>query len=701
MNDSRETVSYEVLVRRGARWQIHARFGDGQQKDAMDEGRAVRNFPAVVAVKVVKEVYDPDRGTSRDFVLARYGAGGDGDDDTPRADGRRTMSRQPRETEWAEADDRGLGTPLRRGPIGGLTSITRSSPTARRPTTSLGGRLIMMVGGALLAATAFSGMIGMMLGGSFSAETRSQIVFGLFVFMFVISLVALSRLYITPWDSFGKGKKEANDKEERSPLSPWSPEKDKDKSPGEGADGDSAEKKTVALSASLPDEIKARFQAAAKKGIKMADRRYFLHPAVRQRPPKRAAEGASRQALDLMGFLSQAMGSLKGRQGALDQQTLFAANLFLAGACEVLAKKNKVDKGAATTLLVKCIQALGTKKTQADGFGRNYAEYLGDPRYRAMYDAGASAMTGHLDAGVPVAGKLEEALVGWAKPQPSDHPDAPVTVMFTDMVGSTRLAQEQGDVIAQQVIRVHNQVVRHALTKFNGREVKHTGDGIMAAFPMPANAVDAAMAIQLGARDHTTAHPDLPLRVRIGMHSGDAIVENNDLFGTTVQLAARICGIAGPDRIFVHDVVRSLCKDKAFRFVDRGAHQLKGIDGPVTIHEVIWNRGPSQPQPEPEPEPVALVPELGAPSGQAPEVLETTSKPRLPTLSELKSDSEAAPPLDDGGQDMAAASPSGIGADPFRPKQAPVTINSQQPTAVSPVPASVPADGSSAPQRKE
>ena len=116
------------------------------------------------------------------------------------------------------------------------------------------------------------------------------------------------------------------------------------------------------------------------------------------------------------------------------------------------------------------------------------------------------------------------------------------TILFTDLESSTALTQRLGDEGAQEVLRGHNTTVRKALEAHGGREVKHTGDGIMAAFPSAVRAVEAALQVQ---RDLAGGE----VRVRIGLNAGEPIAEDDDLFGTAVQLAARICDRAEPGQV--------------------------------------------------------------------------------------------------------------------------------------------------------
>jgi class 3 adenylate cyclase len=160
------------------------------------------------------------------------------------------------------------------------------------------------------------------------------------------------------------------------------------------------------------------------------------------------------------------------------------------------------------------------------------------------------------------------------------------TVLFTDMVGSTAATQALGDEAAFQLLDVHDRIVRDALERTRGREVKHTGDGIMAAFVSAAAATRCAIEIQETLARHNDEQPDLALSLRIGMASGEPIEHHNDLFGSTVQLAARLCACAEPHQIVVSNAVAELCAGKKFPFRDGGHVSLKGFDQPMHVHVI-------------------------------------------------------------------------------------------------------------------
>jgi len=162
------------------------------------------------------------------------------------------------------------------------------------------------------------------------------------------------------------------------------------------------------------------------------------------------------------------------------------------------------------------------------------------------------------------------------------------TILFTDIVESTTLTQTLGDEAALALFDVHNTVVRNALTDQGGREVKHTGDGIMASFVSAAAAVRCAAQIQRDLAKHADNQRDQPVKVRIGAAAGEPVEQHHDLFGYTVQLAARLCSHASPEQILVSNAIAELCLGKGFSFQDVGEVALKGFDRPVRAHAVAW-----------------------------------------------------------------------------------------------------------------
>ena len=283
----------------------------------------------------------------------------------------------------------------------------------------------------------------------------------------------------------------------------------------------------------------------------------------------------------------------------------FGVILFLAGAAETLARRFKVAAREVTTILSEQIETLGVSASMALGFAANIDEYLLDKRYFEMYAAGRGGVLGQGedtkgDSGMSTAFKLwktPKAPPGQdlnASEDPKHYDNAPgdqehygfVAVLFTDIVGSTHKQQTMGDAWLMNVVRAHNDIVREAISKHGGREIKHTGDGIMASFPAVVSSVEAALAMQDGIQKFSEMMPDLAFEICVGISAGEPIHESGDLFGTPVNLAARVLSKASAHETAVSSIVREMCRGKSVIFEEIGRFDLKGFEEPQPIFRV-------------------------------------------------------------------------------------------------------------------
>lgn len=161
-------------------------------------------------------------------------------------------------------------------------------------------------------------------------------------------------------------------------------------------------------------------------------------------------------------------------------------------------------------------------------------------------------------------------------------------IMFTDLKDSTRMTTLYGDAKALHLLHVHNALTRNSLNAHRGREIKHTGDGIMASFASVPDAVECAIAIQKAFAAYNQEHAEAPLYLRIGMSAGEPIEEHGDLFGKAVQLAARLCAHAEPAQILIDQVVLDQWSGKQLPFADLGEVTPKGFTYAVRVYEVQW-----------------------------------------------------------------------------------------------------------------
>jgi class 3 adenylate cyclase/tetratricopeptide (TPR) repeat protein len=182
-----------------------------------------------------------------------------------------------------------------------------------------------------------------------------------------------------------------------------------------------------------------------------------------------------------------------------------------------------------------------------------------------------------------------------------------VTFLFTDLVSSSDLYARLGDDAAEQLRRTHFRVLRDSITASAGREVKSMGDGLMVVFPSAVDAISCAIAIQQAVDRENRRHEAEPLGVRVGLHVGEPVREEDDYFGTAVVVARRLCDAAEGGQIIASDIVRSLVASRgSFSFEELGPLELKGVAAPLPSFEVVWERKAAEPIPLPAPFEAAL-----------------------------------------------------------------------------------------------
>jgi class 3 adenylate cyclase len=161
-------------------------------------------------------------------------------------------------------------------------------------------------------------------------------------------------------------------------------------------------------------------------------------------------------------------------------------------------------------------------------------------------------------------------------------------IVFTDVCGSVAQTQLLGDDGHMALLKEHNQLVRDALAIHQGHEVKHTGDGVMAAFASVVAAVEFSIDVQR-ALEARNASASTPFYVSIGISAGEPVTaDDGDLFGAAVQLAARLCAASAESDIYVTAAVHDLCVGKIIRFEDRGELALKGVPEGTRAYSVSW-----------------------------------------------------------------------------------------------------------------
>ena len=215
------------------------------------------------------------------------------------------------------------------------------------------------------------------------------------------------------------------------------------------------------------------------------------------------------------------------------------------------------------------------------------------PNKKAIQEAHDEAHGGVPHEIIEVDPQVVEAFLGRV------HDPAPATIseeieldsafrviMFTDLKDSTLMTTMYGDNKALHLLHIHNALTRNALRAHSGTEVKHTGDGIMASFKSVANAVNCALNIQESFNTHNLANPEEALYVRIGISAGEPIEEDGDLFGSAVQMAARLCAHAQPNQILAAQIVRDQCVNMEHHFLPQDEASIKGFSEKTIFYEV-------------------------------------------------------------------------------------------------------------------
>jgi len=592
----RGEVTYEVHVFQGGRWQMQARYQEHQMDPAIEDARNLDNMPGIEQVKVVKEEYIDREGLSKESIVYQTGGGRSGGRGGRGGGGKSSggggnISSSSSSTDWSDDgprpggfdDDDDFGD----DDYDDFDDSPKKKKKKKKGKSGKGGgfvqglvRVLLLLLLCIAISAALTGITFAMLDGvRISNNTKTNILSAVFGGSFLLSMFSMLVPYLRKMSMpKAKPKKKAAKAPPKQAAKPAAKPKAKSAKTVNDVDLDNL----------FDDDDGIGDEKDKKDDEEFEPPEEVLEEDTPEEPGGLSPEAEKQKAV-LMQFLNDSLGQLSDEQKKMDSFNKFGVNLFMAGACENLGEKRGLDSEEVATILSDCVQVMGFKEADADAFAGKYEEYLlNDARYMQMFQSGRNGMNTYRTDEEAGLKHLKQAIEGWNQPKTKEEAAGPVTVLFTDIAGSTAMTQELGDAGAQQVVRAHNRVVREALTQHGGKEIKHTGDGIMASFSTTSNGVEAAMMMQQGCVAHNAANPNLPLKLKIGINAGEPISEDNDLFGTTVQMAARIVDKAQADQIFVSEIVRGICAGKPIRFNNRGAFEMKGFDGGVVLYEVVW-----------------------------------------------------------------------------------------------------------------
>jgi adenylate cyclase len=565
-SQSPPSIHYEVYtLDSGNRWNLHARYERNEREAALNDAKNVERTLQIPA-KVVRETYYPANNQSEDALVYA---------------GNNELR--------VKMQQRAQQMPRYRGGGGGGGGGAASAPSAGKvlkdaitedPGASMGAaaKLALVVVAALTIAGTATSLVNVALdplAGSLSDATSSLILFGTFMVTFVATALPLSTSLLNR-KLFGGGS--APKRKGPPPPMPKisaGPPPPEEIEIEEELDWEDLKDEDEALPP-IEDEIPAEEESYDQPEEAPADSGY-------------AADGTESGPAIFVRFVNALIAGVRRVRPTLDAYNLFGVDLVLAGAIDVLGQNKGMSGDERRSVLKGAIEAMGVKSATAQAFADKYEEYLGEQRYMPMILSGRQGMENFLAGQDTLQDGMKQVFEAWNKPQSAAPASSRImTVMFTDMVGSTDLTQAQGDAAAQTLVRRHNSIVRNALAQFSGKEIKHTGDGIMASFSSAASGVEAAIVIQRAIMRSNASTGDNNLHVRIGINSGEPIEEEEDLFGSTVQLAARVCAKCDTDDILCSNVVKELSSGRGLNFVSIGPQSLKGFKEQILLYQVLW-----------------------------------------------------------------------------------------------------------------
>jgi adenylate cyclase len=573
-----KSVSYEVYLQVGGRWELHARHGSHAREEAIDEARQLETESRVEATCANRESYDAVANSSTESVVYRTpkqkkplsASRGSGNDNSSRKTSRGGGSDAALPT-WME-DDLGaeIDPELQRRSKNKRRKKRRKSSETKKTAgkavtmmqalprlffifliSCLGGGLVLYVA---LYSLSFIGEQGIVVG----RGVAQSILIGSFVVGFLMFCVPMLWRYVS--DITGRGRPQQQQVAQTVTVAPQptpppsmpKPDAFPTPEPEPEPDWPTVDDDPPEEPMEWDEETEAEPQVAEAVAV----------PEFNS--PEETDAGET-----MLKFIRDALMPVAESGRAIVAFNRFGLTLYVAGAGEFLSSQFGLNRDRMVDVLSKNVEILGQSEKMARAFCSNIDEYLLNPKYLQMYEAGREAMVlGMRNPGgdLGLVGTLDD----WNKPASAAGPSKEfVAVLFTDIVGSTAMTQDRSDDGAQEVVRAHNSIARESLALHKGREIKHTGDGIMASFPVITKAVEGAIAIQEGVALHNQINPHQDFGICIGINAGEPIYEDGDIFGTPVQLAARVLSIAEGNEITASTIVRELCSGKDYQFSKR------------------------------------------------------------------------------------------------------------------------------------
>jgi adenylate cyclase len=469
-----------------------------------------------------------------------------------------------------------------------LSAIKRGEPAFLRHTYAVVKRLLIAVGAGLL----LSGIVVVFLltptGARLIGYVPERAVYGGIVLLFVASFLVSLYLFNRAGPSV---------RMQRPTAAPASAES----TSTEPAAQNWADRELPIGAPPAEEEAPAPQPASAAEKAEVAELAAPEKPAEPEKPPEAAVRAAeelpaagSTDRETLLRFFRDAMMHASTQayvaDGKMAPHNRFGCHLYLLGAGRTCLAANGSDPAMLGPVLQSALELLGSDAQRARSFIAKEDEYAKDPKYKGMIQVGAKAMDRFL-SGQSAAAALGQALKAWNTTDAADPQGDNIAIMFTDMVSSVETTQALGDQGMMKLVQTHNLIVGSVLKTHRGHQVKHTGDGIMAVFPRVADGVAAAGEIQRQIAEHNRVTASSYLKVRMGLAVGQPIRDQDDYFGTVVQLAARLCACAGEAEICVANaIVEQVAGTKRFTFSDVRDVKLKGFADAQKMRFLLWEQ---------------------------------------------------------------------------------------------------------------
>lgn len=605
-------TNYEVYLFDKGEWSIYSRYPSSQRDIAISEAKELEeqtNRPT----KVVKERYDPKTNHGDEVVVYLSERIMQGSKYYSKSGS--YSSRYGSDSSWLDNI-----SPQRIGKNKRVISYT-----------GLFLRLFLLILASLVIASLISYLVVLLLnnfGSGWSSSTLYSITFGAFIIIFILISI-FSSIILIPWkdidlssplrieglsplfksryqkmseynpfDSFMSffrylfSKKEQEQRD--STGSEISNEEVKEAEEGEEGEEERVLEEESVSKADISEELRTKevIREGGEEKLKVSKKEEEKASVSREKMEKII------KIID--NFVHEVLDVAKRYDIRKDIYTRVSINLIVAGASERLSTFFNLPKKEYKDILGYAVKKVSLSTyVSEDSQIRTFYEAFNDPGlesyHRELIVCGNRSMDKVLrkikrDAFEGIGDQMRlwrDLVTKQIKPiEDIEKETKIITLMFTDISGSTEISQNYGQEFMQNILHIHNSIVREAIRLYRGKEIKHLGDGMFLSFVSAIEGIRAAIYIQDRIHIHNLAHPEEAFYVRIGMNSGEPISEDGDLFGTVVQVASRVCEHAGGGEILITEALHNLLGVEEFKFKDEGEIKLKGIKERMHLYRV-------------------------------------------------------------------------------------------------------------------